>query len=67
MDIFIYLIDEYRRKFDKGIKQSNDGFIFEFCVINSDFLSHGKLLIESPVSQVYLYGFFSIAQKLLIL
>ncbi|MGP9687782.1 polymorphic toxin type 44 domain-containing protein [Psychrobacter sp. AOP22-C1-C5] len=38
-----------------------DGFSFESCAIGSDFLSHDKLLVESLVYQVYLYGLFSIA------
>ena len=39
-----------------------DSFCFEFCAIALLFLSHGKLFIESSLYQVYLYGFFSIAQ-----
>ena len=39
-----------------------NGLCFKFCAISSGFLGHGKLLIESLVYQVYLYGFFNIAQ-----
>ncbi len=41
-----------------------NGFCFKFVTVGSYFLGHGKLRLIRLVYQVYLYGFFSIAQRL---
>ncbi|WP_420850101.1 bile acid:sodium symporter family protein, partial [Psychrobacter cibarius] len=44
-----------------------DGLGFKFVTVGSYFLGHDKLRLIRLVYQVYLYGFFSIAQTLVVL